>query len=148
LEWHANALLMGKGKVDILLKARLFDNQNAFAVNGTLSEMEAAELNPILEKNAFLTINSGTINAMNFNFSANNLKATGNLKLLYQGLDFDVVNKKTGETGAIMEQVKSMIANMVIMESNPMPGDEVRPGIIEYERDPENFCLIMLSRPF
>jgi hypothetical protein len=141
LEWHANALLMGKGKVAILLKARIFDNQNTFAVNGTLSEMEALELNPILVNNAFLTINSGTINTMDFNFLANNTKATGNLKLLYQGLGFDVVNKRTGETDAIMEQIKSVIANIVVMESNPMPGDGVRLGIIEYERDPEKFLF-------
>ncbi|MBN1340205.1 MAG: hypothetical protein JXA03_12825, partial [Bacteroidales bacterium] len=72
LELNANALLMGKGKVVIWLKARIFDIQNTFAVNGTLSEMEASELNPILEKNAFITITSGKINAMDFSFSANN----------------------------------------------------------------------------
>ncbi len=141
LELHLNTLLMGKGKVDILLNSRLFDNQNTFSVSGSLSEMEAAELNPILEKNAFLTITSGKINAMDFSFSANNTKATGHLKLLYQGLDFDVVNKNTGETDAIIEQVKSLIANIIVMESNPMPGDGVRLGIIEYERDPEKFLF-------
>lgn len=137
----ANALLMGTGKVSVLLKARIFDNQNTFAVNGTLSEMEALELNPILEKSAFLTITSGIINAMNFSFLANNTKATGNLKLLYHGLEFDIVNKQTGETTAITEKVKSVIANIAVMESNPMPGEEVRPGIIEYERDPERFIF-------
>ena len=140
-ELKANALLMGKGKVAVLLKARIFDNQNTFAINGTLSEMDASELNPVLEKSAFLTITSGKINTMNFSFSANNTKATGNLKLLYQGLHFDVVNKQTGETDAIAEQVKSLIANIVVMESNPMPQEEVRPGIIEYKRDPERFLF-------
>ena len=141
LEWHANALLMGKGKLDILLKARIFDNQNTFALNGTLSEMEVSELNPMLENSAFITVTSGKINAMDFSISANNTKATGNLKLLYQGLDFDVVNKKTGETDAIIEQVKSFIANIIVIESNPMPDDGVRLGIIEYERDPERFLF-------
>ena len=83
LELNANALLMRKGKVVILLKARIFDNQSTFAVNGTLSGMEASELNPILEKNAFLTITSGKINAMDFSFSANNTKATGNVNLFF-----------------------------------------------------------------
>jgi len=132
---------MDKGKAVILLKSRIFDNQNTFAVNGSLSEMEAAELNPILENNAFITITSGKINAMDFSFSANNTKATGHLKLLYQGLDFDVVNKQTGETDAIAEQVKSLIANIIVMESNPMPDDGVRLGIIDYERDPEKFLF-------
>jgi hypothetical protein len=51
------------------------------------------------------------------------------------------VNKQTGETDAIIAQVKSMIANVIVMESNPKQGKEVRPGIIEYERDPEKFLF-------
>jgi hypothetical protein len=140
-ELNANALLMGKGKVNLFLKARIFDNQNTFAMNGTLSGMEASELNPILEKSASITITSGKINTMSFSFSANNTKATGNLKLLYEGLSFAIMNKQTGDTTALKEQVKSLIANIIVIESNPMPGDEVRPGIIEYERDPERYVF-------
>ena len=141
LELKANALFMGKGKVTVLLKARIFDNQNTFAVNGTLSGMEVSELNPILEKSASITITSGKINSMNFSFSANNTKATGNLKLIYEGLNFSVMNKQTGSTKAIKEQVKSLIANIIVLESNPIPGKEVRQGIIEHERDPEKFIF-------
>jgi hypothetical protein len=39
-----------------------------------------------------------------------------------------------------------MIANILVMESNPMPGEEVRPGIIEYERDPEKFLFNYVVR--
>jgi hypothetical protein len=141
LELKMNALLMGKGSTAIFLKARIFDNQNTFALNGTLSGMEATDLNRILENNAFISVNSGKIDAMNFSFSANNTRATGTLRLLYQRLNFDIVNKQTGETNAIFEQLKSLIANIVVMESNPMPGEEVRQGIIEYERDPEKFLF-------
>ncbi|MDA3943847.1 MAG: hypothetical protein PF694_09965 [Bacteroidetes bacterium] len=148
LELNTNALLMGKGKIAILLKARIFDKQNTFTVNGSLSEMEASELNPILEKNAFISITSGKINAMYFSFSANDTKATGNLKLLYQGLDFAVVNKQTGETDAIITQLKSMIANIIVIESNPIPGEDVRTGIIDYERDPERFLFNYVVKSF
>ncbi len=141
LEMKMNALLMGKGRVDILLKSRIFDSRNTFAVNGTLSGMEASGLNPILESHAFITITSGKINSMDFSISANNTKATGSLKLLYQGLGLAIINKQTGETNSIIEQVKSVIANIIVMESNPMPGQEVRRGIIDYERDPEKFLF-------
>lgn len=140
-ELKANALLMNKGKIDLTLKSRIFDNRNTFAVNGTLSGMDASDLNPILEKSASLTITSGKINAMNFSFSANNTKASGNMNLLYEGLKFDIMNRQTGETTAFKEQVKSLIANIIVIESNPMPGEEVRPGIIDCERDPERFLF-------
>ena len=140
-ELNANALLMGKGQLSILLKARIFDKHNTFAINGTLSGMEASELNPILEKSASISITSGKINAMNFGFSANNTKATGNMKLLYEGVKFDIMNRQTGKTTALKEQLKSLIANIIVIESNPMPDEEARPGIIEYERDPERYIF-------
>jgi hypothetical protein len=110
-------------------------------MNGSLSGMEASELNPILEKSASITIISGKINSMNFSFTANNTKATGNLKLLYEDLKFDMMDRQTGETTALKEQIKSLIANIIVLESNPMPGEEVRPGVIEYERDPERYVF-------
>jgi hypothetical protein len=103
--------------------------------------MEASGLNPFLEKIAFITITTGEINAMDFSFSANNTKASGSLKLLYHELKLAVINKQTGETYAISDQAKSLIANLVIIDSNPKPGQEVRYGIIEYERDPERFLF-------
>jgi hypothetical protein len=140
-ELNANAFLMGKGKINLSLKARIFDNQNTFAMNGMLAGMEASELNPILEKSASISITSGKINAMNFGFSANNKKATGNMNLRYEELKFDIMDRQTGETNALKEQIKSLIANIIVIESNPMPGEEARPGIIEYERDPERYIF-------
>jgi hypothetical protein len=140
-ELNANALLMGKGQLFISLKARIFDKQNTFAINGTLAGMEASELNPILEKSASISITSGKLNTMNFGFSANNTKATGNMKLLYEGVKFDIMNRQTGKTTAFKEQLKSLIANIIVIESNPLPGEEARPGIIEYERDPERYIF-------
>lgn len=61
------------------------------------------------------------------------------MNLLYEGLKFDVMNRQTGETTALKEQLKSVIANIIVLKSNPMTGEEVRAGIIEYERDPERF---------
>lgn len=141
LELKVAALLMGKGKVDIALKSRIYDKQNSFAVNGSLSGMEASKLNPLIEKIASITITSGEINAMYFGFSANDTKATGHMKLLYEQLEVAFINKQTGETNAFIEQAKSLIANIVVIESNPMPGEEFRPGIIDYERDPERFLF-------
>lgn len=141
LELKCDALLMGKGRMTFLLKAGLFDSQNTFTANGALTEMEISELNPMLEKNAFVYATSGTIDGMNFSFTANNTKATGKLKMLYHGLDLAVKNKQTNDTTAIKERIISLLANIKVKDSNPMPGEEVREGIIAYERDPEKFLF-------
>jgi len=141
LKLDAEALLMGKGKLAVNLKGRIFDNQNTFSVNGTLSGLEINELNPVLEKNAFVLVKSGRIDAMNFSLTANNTKAAGKMILLYHGLNIAVKNKKTDDTTAIKERLESLIANMEILDSNPIPGKSVRVGIIDYKRDPEKFLL-------
>ena len=135
--FNAEALLMGKAKMTVQMKGRLFDRQNTFAVNGQLSGIEVMELNPMLEKNAFIYATSGKIEAMNFSFTANNTKATGHMNLRYEGLNVAVKNKRTDDTTAVKERVISVIANMKIMNSNPIPGEEMRQGAIDFERNPE-----------
>jgi len=141
MELKAHALLMGKGKLAILLKSRLFDKDNTFWMNGNLSELEANELNPILEKNAFFYATSGTIDAMNFSFTADNSKAAGKMKLLYHGLDIAVKNKRTDDTTAFKERFMSFIANRRFLDSNPTKNEDVREGIIDFDRDPERFLF-------
>jgi hypothetical protein len=132
---------MGKGKITVLLKGRIFDSQNTFSLNGTLSHLEANELNPILEKNAFIYVTSGTIDTMNFSFTANNAKATGKMTILYHGLDIAIKNKQTDDTTAFRERFISFIANRKVLDSNPIPDEDIREGIIDYERDPEKFLF-------
>jgi len=138
---RAEALLMGKGKLSVALKARLFDKNNVFTVNGSLSGMEADALNPILEYSAFMYATSGRIDALNFQFTANNTKATGKMTLLYHGLNIAVKNKQTNDTTALKERIVSILANNILLNSNPLPRKEVRVGIIVNERDPERFVF-------
>jgi hypothetical protein len=94
-----------------------------------------------LEKNAFIYATSGKIDAMNFSFTANNSRATGKMTMLYHGLDIAFKNKQTDDTTAFRERFISFIANKQVLDSNPIPGEEVREGIIDYERDPERFLF-------
>jgi len=141
LKMSAEARLMGKARMTVLLKGRLFDKDNTFLLNGTLSDMEAKDLNPMLEKNAFIYATSGKIDKMNFSFTADNSRALGKMIFLYHGLDIAVKNKRTDDTTAIIERVTSIIANIKVIDSNPAPKEAVREGIIDYPRDPERFIF-------
>lgn len=140
-ELRSQAFLMGKGKLAIALKAELFNDWNTFSVDGSLSKMEMNELNSMLENNAFMYVTSGTIDALNFSFTANNTKALGKMTFLYHGLDIAIKNKQTDDTTGVKARVLSFIANQKIMNSNPIPGEEARIGKIDYERDPERFLF-------
>jgi hypothetical protein len=139
LELMAEGLIMGKCKMSVVLKSKLFDPQNTFSVKGTVSNLEIKELNPWLEKNAFVYATSGKIEKMDFNFTANNAKASGKMIMLYHGFKLTVKNKRTDDTTSIKERFLSIIANEKAVDSNPVPGEKVRVGMIDYERDPEKF---------
>ncbi len=141
MEFSAEALLMDAARITLLFKAQIYDSQNTFTLQGTLSGMEVAALNPILENNAFIFVESGRIDGMNFSLTANNQKATGSISLLYHDLKIKQKNKKTDETSGLKEQFISFIANMVIINENPKQGKEVRMGTIDFERDPEKFIF-------
>lgn len=138
---NAQALLMGKAKLNINFKSRIFDQQNTFTLNGSLGGMVVKELNPLLEKNAFIYATSGEIETMNFNFIANKYKAHGTLNLLYHRLHIAVKNKRTNDTTAIKERIISFVANKKVLDANPLPNETARVGIIDYTRDPERFLL-------
>lgn len=137
LELRSEALVMGKGKITISIKAKLFDKYDAFSLTGNLSAMDAMALNPMLEKNAFLFVTSGNIEAMDFNFEANNFSAKGSMALRYQALGIAIKNKRTDDTTGLKERVISVIADIKIKDSNPLPGEPLRMGIIDYKRDPQ-----------
>ncbi len=139
------SLLMGKGKLSFSSKMEIFDPRNPFTLSGSLSQMDLRELNPILEKNTFVLVTSGKIERMHFRFRADNDKAVGEMTMLYEDFKVAIKNKRTDETTAVKEQLISTIANMKILDSNPLPGKEVRIGTIDNARDPEkflfNYCL-------
>jgi hypothetical protein len=141
IELKGRTLLMGKGRLNVSLKAKLFDNLNTFSLHGILTNMEAKELNPMLEKNAYVYATSGTIDTMNFSFTANSFKANGEMTLIYDGLDLAVKNRTTDDTTAFKERIISIIANWKVKDSNPTRGKDLREGIIDYERDPEKFLF-------
>jgi hypothetical protein len=135
------ALVMGTGKINILLKAKLFERHNTFTLRGTLTDLEVKELNPILKESVYMYATSGKIDAMNFNFTANNTKATGRMTMRFHGMDVAIINKRTVDTTGIIEKVKSIFANKKMKDSNSAAHNNVREGIIYYERDPEKFLF-------
>lgn len=137
----ADAVFMKKSRIAILLNARIFDSQNTFSLSGTLSSIEANELNPFIEKTAFIYINSGIINGMKFRILADHIRAHGTMTMLYERLDMTVKNKRTDDTTAFRERLLSWLVNQKVIDSNPLANQEVREGTIDYIRDPERSLI-------
>ena len=137
----ADGMFMNKSKIKVMLKARLYDKQNSFTMNGHLSDLELKELNPMLKNSAFMVATAGKIDTMSFNFVADNAKATGKMKLLYHGLAVTVIDKENGDSAGIKQKLITFIANRKLIDANPLPGKEIREGEIDHKRDPERFLF-------
>jgi hypothetical protein len=146
LKFRTEAMLMGKGRMSVYIKTKLFNPGNTFSVDGTLGNMEVSELNPFLEKTAFIYVTSGKIESMKFSFIADNTRSDGKMTLIYQGLDLTLKNKQTDDTTAFRERFISGIINRKVLNSNPSKREELRIGIIDYQRDPEKFVVSYCAR--
>ena len=141
LEVKAEALLMGFSRIEMTLKSKIFDKNNTFSLEGSLAGMAAKELNPILENNAFLSVLTGKIDTMHFNFLATNTKSSGKLTLLYHELNIDSKVPQKNVITSVKDMLYKIIARNKILEANPLPKDQVRAGTIDFERDPERMDL-------
>ncbi|MGB3081346.1 MAG: hypothetical protein WBB31_19845 [Saprospiraceae bacterium] len=133
---RAEAMLYGKGKLRVRVKAKLFEPHHTFEMNGRLGPMLAKALNPILEKNAFLYA-YGKINSLSFNFIANQNSSSGSVLFLYNDLSITLKNKTSDDTSGLKEQVLTKVANTIMIDDNPTQDEPTRRGTISYQRDPE-----------
>ena len=103
--------------------------------------MDVRDLNPILERNAFISAESGEIDTMSFNMTANRYSAAGTVTMLYSILFFKAKSEYAIVPASLMQLMVSAITSKRILDSNPAPGEKTRVGVIAYERDPERFIF-------
>ena len=78
---------------------------------------------------------------MNYHFKADDTKASGEMTILYHGVDIALKDHITADTTDFRERLVSLFVNYKLLDSNPLPGKEVRVGIIDFERDPERYII-------
>lgn len=128
---HAQALLMGKGKLSLDVNFPLLEQGKAFKLNANLSQIKIDDLEPILRPLALIQARSGTIKSVELSVEANDDYAFGNMLMLYNNMKIDILNKsmKKGFFGTLM-------ANALIKTENTnslFP----RKGPIYFERNKE-----------
>jgi hypothetical protein len=65
LSIHASGLLMGEGKTVISFHFPLFSSSKSFFGSGEVGSMSMKALNPMVERNAFISVKSGRLRKFN-----------------------------------------------------------------------------------
>jgi hypothetical protein len=128
----AHATLMKQGLIAASFSLPYDENQQ-YRATGTITHLPLPQLNPILENLAFIRIVSGKLNALNFDFSYNDLKSTGSVLVNYEDLKIQSLTKEQEPT---TKEFKSFLINTLLRNTKDknLPRQK-RTGLISFERD-------------
>jgi hypothetical protein len=127
---YATSAIMG-GKIQAQFSLPLQPGV-PYEARGKITKLPLTELNPMLENAAFVSIESGVLNALDFRFNYNNDLSTGEVSIDYEGLKVKGLKKdKEGSEN----QVKSLVVNTALRNNNS------KTGAINNERDKRRFIF-------
>ncbi|MFD2036421.1 hypothetical protein ACFSKL_16570 [Belliella marina] len=135
LNIEAQAMLMGKGKINLTVKYDLADTLGSFQLKGNLGKIDLTEINKIVEPEAKVSLKSGTINRLDFNIHANDFDGTGEVIVRYDNLEIEILNKDFEKDQNIFRKIGSFLANKVVIKSqNPRKNGDLQKGVVYTQR--------------
>lgn len=138
----ANAKI--NGEAPISLQGRLyFDEPYRMNINAQLGEFDLDLINSILKYNAFVRVRAGRINSGDWSFTANEREAFGKMKLLYSGLNLELLEVRTLERGRGRSRILTFVLNTFAVRSNnprKFIGGTVQSNIY-HQRDSDRFIF-------
>jgi len=128
-----NSRFLDKIPINTTLQFYLKSKNGKFTVNGSIKGTDATIFNPLSKPMALVEINSGNINQLDFNFICNDYQAKGIIRLLYDDLKVKLLKKE--DTDYKAKKVISLVANVFILNANPMKNKPVRIITVAHPRD-------------
>ena len=126
--------LMGLANLQTTINFSLQDTSEQFTVNGQLGSLAMNQLNTLTEPLANLSIQNGRIDTLIFNITGNKHSSAVDLKLLYNGLEIELIKDHDGQIRQ-RRLLSEAINDWVVYSSNPQYGT-TRIGTGTALRDP------------
>lgn len=126
--------LMELANIQTTINFSLQDTSEQFTVNGQLGSLAMDQLNRLTEPLANLSIQNGRIDTLIFNITGNKHSSAVDLKLLYNGLEIELIKDHDGQIRQ-RRLLSEAINDWVVYSSNPQYG-RTRIGTGTALRDP------------
>jgi len=129
-----SARVMGRStlKANLMIPVNTKKEPAPFTFSGTLGQMDMRVFNPMLESNASLRIESGTVDKLYFSANADGSEAVGEMNFAYKNLRISLLKKNIEQKE---RKILSFLANTIINSTNPRPGKPLRVGRIYFKRE-------------
>jgi hypothetical protein len=131
---EADAKFYGSGKLKASFEYTLMSKSGQFNISGSLSPFEIGKVNAIVSKLVPVSIESGQLDKLRFNFWGTSTHANGEMWLEYSDLKLDVLEVKHWNNN-FTKNLVSLIGNKLIVNSNPNKMGLFRVGEINQARD-------------
>lgn len=132
------------GEAAISLQGRLyFEEPYRMNIAVQLGAFDLELINSILKYNAFVRVRAGRINSGEWSFTANEREAFGRMKLLYSGVNLELLEKRTLERGRGRDRILTFVLNTFAVRSNnprKFIGGTVQSNIY-HQRDTDRFIF-------
>ena len=133
---NLNTYFMNRGKLDVLFRFNLTDENLPFSYKGSIGPMDLTLLNPAIMPLGLIKVNNGKLTRFEFDINADNSVSKGRIALLYNDLKVTVLKADTANDKLKHMTIASLFANvMVLKHNNPdNPGEVPRSFYVNYER--------------
>jgi hypothetical protein len=115
-------------------KFLLNSNHGNFVANGHIAAFDASILNKVSIPMALISVNSGKINSIDFNFKGSDTSAGGDFVMKYEDLKVEVLKRDKNTKEVKKRSFASLAANLVVKNSNPA-NSGLRKATPKYQRD-------------
>ena len=113
----------------------LLDPKGRFDLKGTVGPIDDKSLNSFAEPMGDISIKKGMINWAEFNLHGNDYNMDGSVKILYQNLKVTMLKQDKRSNGKHNKPMLSLLANILMINSNPKKNEEPREANVYLDRD-------------
>jgi hypothetical protein len=134
---NLNALVMKKTKINLQIDFNLTDKNGAFSYSGAAGPLDLTALNPVSVPLGLIEIESGNMQKVDFNFSANRNGSSGKVHFYYTDLKLKLL--KEGENGEALKKkgfLSFLANNLLVKDANPSKGATARTAHVTFQRSP------------
>jgi hypothetical protein len=126
----SNVMEHGKIKVDFTIP---YENAQIYNATGRISDLSLERLNTMFESLAFVHVESGKMNTLDFNFDYNDYTSRGNIVIDYEDLKLVALKKEKEKKE---NSFKSLVLGLFVRKDKDREVSiDKRMGKIYYERD-------------
>ena len=137
---------MHKGHIEVAMAIPLAASDFSLRYSGSLGPMNAEELNGFLVPCEHRRITSGHIISATYDVGVQAGHARGTLHARYQNLAISLLNKNTGSSRGILDQLKSLYAKIFVLRGNNITEGKIaiKVGTVRYTRKSDDYFLQFL----